>query len=135
MSLKSCKTKTSTPELLITFDGDNSDVSPSLDQLYVPHGRYHGQGLQCLGKGVMIRGRISSRVCFRFSDLSALAGRATTSYLRKATFGAQAVAIVSKMLVSVSISRTIVDPFDRADGKSGMGFTKKYPVHPEAYLL
>ena len=57
----------------------------------------------------MLRGRISSAVCFRFLDPSA--GRATTSYLRKATLGAQAVAIVSKMLVSVFISRVNADPF------------------------
>ncbi|KAN0134898.1 hypothetical protein V8E53_007272 [Lactarius tabidus] len=84
MSQKSLNTKTSsltsTTDLLITSDRDNSDISPRLDHLYIPHGRYLGQGLQCFGKGVMIR-----------------AGRATTSYLRKATFGAQAVAIVSKI--------------------------------------
>ncbi|KAH8997529.1 hypothetical protein EDB92DRAFT_1840286 [Lactarius akahatsu] len=84
MSPKSLKTKTSTltsmSGLLSTSDRDNSDVPPCLDHLYVPHGRHLGQGLQYLGKGVMIR-----------------AGRATTSYLRRATFGAQAVAIVSKI--------------------------------------
>ncbi|KAH9044729.1 hypothetical protein EDB85DRAFT_1910941 [Lactarius pseudohatsudake] len=84
MSPKSFKTKistlTSTSGLLITSDRDNSDVPPCLDHLYVPHGRHLGQGLEYLGKGVMIR-----------------AGRATTSYLRRATFGAQAVAIVSKI--------------------------------------
>jgi hypothetical protein len=112
MSHKSLKSKTSTlpstSDLLITSDRDNSDVSPCLEHLYVPHERYHGKELQCFGKGVMLRGRISSGVCFRFLDPSA--GRATTSYLRKATLGAQAVAIVSKMLVSVSISRENVDP-------------------------
>ncbi|KAF8272896.1 hypothetical protein EI94DRAFT_103997 [Lactarius quietus] len=71
---------TSPSDLLITPDRDNSDISPCLDHLYVPHARYLGKGLQCFGKGVMIR-----------------AGRATTSYLRKATLGAQAVAIVSKI--------------------------------------
>ncbi|KAH9165838.1 hypothetical protein EDB89DRAFT_2007524 [Lactarius sanguifluus] len=84
MSPKSLKAKNSTlistSGLLITSDRDNSDVPPCLDRLYVPHGRHSGQGLQYLGKGVMIR-----------------AGRATTSYLRRATFGAQAVAIVSKI--------------------------------------
>lgn len=134
MSLKSLNTKTST--LTPTSDRDNSDDPPCLDHLYVPHGRYLGQGLQYLGKGVMIRGRISSRICFRCSDLSASAGRATTSYLRRATFGAQAVAIVSKMLVSISIPMTSVDPFFcRADGKSGMGSTKKYSVYRETYFM
>lgn len=114
MPQKSLKTKsstlTSTSDLLITSDWDNSDVSPCLDRLYVPHDRYRGQGLQCFGKGVMIRGRTSSGVCFRFSGLSASAGRATTSYLRMATLGARAVSIVSKMLVAVSISKATVDP-------------------------
>ncbi|KAH9065975.1 hypothetical protein EDB87DRAFT_1594161 [Lactarius vividus] len=88
MSPKSLKTKTSTLTStsgpLITSDQasdrDNSDVPPCLDHLYVLHGRHLGQGPQYLGKGVMIR-----------------AGRATTSYLRRATFGAQAVAVVSKI--------------------------------------
>lgn len=38
---------------------DNSNVSPHLDHLYMPHGRYSrflGQKLRCLGKGVMLRG-------------------------------------------------------------------------------
>lgn len=73
MSQKSLNTKTSsltsTSGVLITSDRDNSDVSPLLDHLYVPHGRYLDQELQFLGKGVMIRGTISSRVCFHFSDL------------------------------------------------------------------
>ena len=59
------------------------------------------------------------------SQTFALAGRATTSYLRKATLGAQAFAIVSKMLVSLSIPKASVEPFCHADGKSGMASTKK----------
>ncbi|KAF8506930.1 hypothetical protein F5888DRAFT_1646516 [Russula emetica] len=62
---------------------DNSNVSLCLDHLYIPHGRYSrlfGRKLRCFGKGVMLR-----------------AGRATTCYLRKATLGAQAIAVVTKI--------------------------------------
>lgn len=62
---------------------DNSNVSLCLDHLYVPHGRYSrffGRKLRCTGKGVMLR-----------------AGRATTTYLRKATLGARAIAVVTKI--------------------------------------
>ncbi|KAI0274824.1 hypothetical protein BC834DRAFT_15383 [Gloeopeniophorella convolvens] len=59
------------------------DSPRRIDHLYVPHGKYSysfGRTLQCLGKGAMLR-----------------AGRATTSYIRKATLGTQAISIVSKI--------------------------------------
>ncbi|KAI9462384.1 hypothetical protein BJY52DRAFT_1222007 [Lactarius psammicola] len=140
MSSKSLKTKTSTltptSKLLITSDRDNSDDPPCLDHLYVPHDRYLGQGLQCLGKGVMIR-----------------AGRATTSYLRKATFGAQAVAIVSKIwkiwdgfhkelylyghplhlrpLQGLCVPN-IIGVFDTSEGLANMAME---PPHPHAWRM
>jgi hypothetical protein len=57
-------TSTSTlPQMFVTSpvqcSEDSLDVSPCLDRLYVPHGRYSrffGQKLRCLGKGVMLRG-------------------------------------------------------------------------------
>jgi hypothetical protein len=62
------------------------------------------------------------------------AGRATTSYLRNATLGAQAIAVVTKMWISHSILSVIVDLSSSTDGRYGTGSTKKYWPSPQ-YLL
>jgi hypothetical protein len=77
----------------------NSDVSHYLDRLYMPHGKYSrffGQKLRCLGKGVVLRGEISPKLAW-ISPNFPPAGRATTSYLRRAIFGTQVIAVVMKM--------------------------------------